>query len=61
MPTLIGNTVKTETSDYSFRTRQEAEAFFLTLKSELPLSRSARERDDPGHAQPPAHPKQQPE
>jgi hypothetical protein len=33
MRVLINNTVKTDTSDYTFNTREEAEAFFMTLKS----------------------------
>lgn len=32
MRVLINNTVKTDTSDYSFNTREEAEAFYMTLK-----------------------------
>lgn len=34
MRILINNTVKTDTSDYTFNTREEAEAFYLTLKPE---------------------------
>jgi hypothetical protein len=34
MRVLIGNTVKTDISDYSFGTREEAEAFYMTLKVE---------------------------
>lgn len=32
MRVLINNTVKTDTSDYTFNTREEAEAFYITLK-----------------------------
>lgn len=36
MQILIGNTVKTARSDYSFPTREQAEAFYLTLRSRTP-------------------------
>lgn len=41
MRVLIGNTVKTDTSDYSFGTREEAEAFYMTLKVERGPERKA--------------------
>jgi hypothetical protein len=34
MRALIHNTVKTETSSYTFPTREQAEAFYMTLKLE---------------------------
>jgi hypothetical protein len=34
MRILINNTVKTETSDYTFPTREEAEAFYMSLRVE---------------------------
>jgi hypothetical protein len=42
MRVLINNTVKTDTSDYTFNTREEAEAFFMTLKAERGADREAR-------------------
>lgn len=33
MPALIDNMVETDTANYTFKTRDEAEAFFLALKS----------------------------
>ena len=39
MRVLIGNTVKTDTADHVFRTREEAEAFYMTLKTERPEPR----------------------
>ena len=41
MRVLIGNTVKTDTSDYSFGSREEAEAFYMTLKVERGAERKA--------------------
>lgn len=46
MPSLIHNTVKTARGDYSFNTREEAEAFFIAV--------SLRERQRPAAAPPPA-------
>ncbi len=34
MRVLINNTVKTDTSDYTFNTREEAEAFYMSLRVE---------------------------
>jgi hypothetical protein len=34
MRVLINNTVKTDYSDYTFNTREEAEAFYLSLRVE---------------------------
>lgn len=47
MRVLINNTVKTDTSDYTFNTREEAEAFYMTLKTE-------EDRRERPAAQPPA-------
>ena len=34
MRVLIGNVVKTDTAEYAFATREEAEAFYMTLRVE---------------------------
>ena len=59
MRVLINNTVKTNTSDYVFPTREEAEAFYMTLKSDLPLSRKHGTEDDLEKSQP--KPKRRPD
>jgi hypothetical protein len=33
MPTLFDTTVRTDVATYTFRSREEAEAFFLSLKN----------------------------
>ena len=48
MRVLINNTVKTDNADYVFRTREEAEAFYLTLKGGLSLSDLDDDREDSG-------------
>ncbi len=41
MRVLINNTVKTDYSDYTFNTREEAEAFYMSLRVERGAERSA--------------------
>jgi hypothetical protein len=41
MRILIHNTVKTDTSDYTFATREEAEAFYMSLRVERGAERQA--------------------
>jgi hypothetical protein len=48
MRVLINNTVKTDNADYVFRTREEAETFYLTLKGGLGLSDRDDNPDDSG-------------
>ncbi|MBL6752486.1 MAG: hypothetical protein ISP90_18350 [Nevskia sp.] len=50
MRILIGNTVKTARSDYTFGSREQAEAFFMTLKC----------RGVPAAGQAPAQPASEP-
>lgn len=52
MRILIDKTVKTDTSDYTFNTREEAEAFYMTLRVERGEERSApaRRREEPAQA-----------
>lgn len=52
MRILINNTVKTDTSDYTFNTREEAEAFYMTLRVERGEERSApaQHREEPAPA-----------
>ena len=41
MRVLINNTVKTDSADYTFNTREEAEAFYMTLRVERGAERPA--------------------
>lgn len=44
MRVLINNTVKTDTSDYTFATREEAEAFYMSLRVERGEEHPGREQ-----------------
>jgi hypothetical protein len=44
MRILIDNTVKTDTSDYTFATREEAEAFYMSLRVERGAERPEPQR-----------------
>ncbi|HZR34901.1 MAG TPA: hypothetical protein VFA75_05960 [Nevskia sp.] len=47
MRVLIHNTVKTDYADYTFNTREEAEAFYMSLRVERGAEREPR-RPPPG-------------
>jgi hypothetical protein len=46
MRILINNTVKTDTSDYTFNTREEAEAFYMSLRVERGAERPVPVRQE---------------
>ena len=50
MCVLVGNTVKTETGDYPCKTREEAEALFMTLRERE--ASAARNREAPPQRNP---------